>query len=57
MKNRLEVVPFEDSPEKKAGLDAVIEELKAVPGSLIQVLQRAQEIYGYLPLEVQIRVA
>ncbi len=33
-------------------LDKVIEEFGGKPGTLIPVLQRAQEIYGYLPPEV-----
>ena len=57
MKNKLEVVPFVDSPEQKAELLALIESYKDVPGALVQVLQKAQLIYGYLPLEVQITIA
>ncbi|QSQ09323.1 NADP-reducing hydrogenase subunit HndA [Koleobacter methoxysyntrophicus] len=33
-------------------LDPVLNKYKGVPGSLITILQRAQEIYGYLPREV-----
>ena len=40
-----------------AELDKTLEELKHVEGSLITVLQKAQEIYGYLPREVIERVA
>ncbi|MBR4942375.1 MAG: NAD(P)H-dependent oxidoreductase subunit E [Clostridia bacterium] len=57
MKNKLEVVPFVDSPEQKAELMQLIESNKDVPGALVQVLQKAQLIYGYLPLEVQITIA
>lgn len=57
MKNKLEVVPFVDSPEQKAELMQLIESYKDVPGALVQVLQKAQIIYGYLPLEVQITIA
>ena len=57
MRNKLETLPFKDTPEQKAQLDAVIAEYKEVPGALVQVLKKAQEIYGYLPLEVQIAVA
>lgn len=32
-------------------IDSVIDELKDVKGSIINILQRTQEIYGYLPLE------
>ena len=57
MKNKLEAVPFKGTPEQRAELDAVLAEYKSVPGALVQVLKRAQEIYGYLPLEVQEMVA
>ncbi|MFI5295580.1 MAG: NAD(P)H-dependent oxidoreductase subunit E [Thermodesulfovibrionales bacterium] len=40
-----------------AELDRVIAQLKKKPGSLIPVLQRAQEIVGYLPPMVQKRIA
>lgn len=38
-------------------LDSAITEYKGTPGSLIPLLQRAQEICGYLPAEIQRRVA
>ncbi len=57
MKNKLEKIPFVDTPEQHAQLEQVIAENKTVPGALVQVLKKAQEIYGYLPLEVQIAVA
>jgi len=57
MKNKLEALPFVDSPEKHAQLEAIIAENKPVRGSLIQVLKAAQEVYGYLPLEVQTQIA
>jgi len=43
--------------EKYAKLLAIIEENKNVRGSLIRVLHDAQEVYGYLPIEVQKVVA
>ncbi len=57
MKNKMEAVPFIDSPDKRARLNAVIAENREVRGSLVRVLKLAQEIYGYLPLEVQETVA
>ena len=45
------------TPEQKAKLDAVIEAKKNIEGSLMQVMQEAQAIYGYLPLEVQQMIA
>jgi NADH-quinone oxidoreductase subunit E/NADP-reducing hydrogenase subunit HndA len=44
-------------PSMAAELDRVISELKHRPGCLIPVLQRAQEIVGYLPPVVQKRIA
>jgi NADP-reducing hydrogenase subunit HndA len=44
-------------PAMAAELDRVIAQLKKKPGSLIPVLQRAQEIVGYLPPMVQKRIA
>lgn len=57
MKNKLQIVPFTDTPEQHAELDAIIADFKNVPGALVQVLKRVQEVYGYLPLEVQQMVA
>ncbi|MBE7055898.1 MAG: NAD(P)H-dependent oxidoreductase subunit E [Ruminococcaceae bacterium] len=39
--------------ERFSKLDAVIEKNKSVQGSLIQTMHEAQEIFGYLPIEVQ----
>ena len=57
MKKRISAIPFKGTPEQEAKLKAVIEEKKHVEGSLMQVMQEAQEIYGYLPLEVQQMIA
>ena len=46
-------VPFKGTPEQEAKLQAVIGEHKGQKGALMPVLQGAQEIYGYLPVEVQ----
>lgn len=46
----------EDNPQYKA-LKREIIRYKRKPGPLIQVLHRAQEIFGYLPPEVQYFVA
>ncbi|ADG83389.1 NADH dehydrogenase (ubiquinone) 24 kDa subunit [Thermincola ferriacetica] len=40
-----------------AELDKVIEEYRGTPGALIPVLHKAQEIFGYLPEEVQYRIS
>jgi len=57
MQKTISTVPFSETPEQAEKLDEAINRLKDEKGSLVQVLQQAQGIYGYLPLEVQIRVA
>ena len=46
-------VPFQGTPEQEQALKEVIERHKGEKGATIPVLHEAQEIYGYLPLEVQ----
>ena len=46
-------VPFSGTPEQEAQLLEVINEKKGEKGALMPILQKAQEIYGYLPIEVQ----
>ncbi len=46
-------LPFNGSKEQEEQLKAVIEEHKGQEGAVIPVLHEAQEIYGYLPIEVQ----
>ncbi|MEG2120002.1 MAG: NADH-quinone oxidoreductase subunit NuoE, partial [Pseudoflavonifractor sp.] len=51
------VVPYCGTPEQEERLRQIIAEHKDVPGATMPVLQAAQEIFGYLPEEVQIIVA
>ncbi len=46
-------------PEERLwqGIDRIIAEHKGESGGLIQVLQKAQDLFGYLPMEVQERIA
>ncbi len=46
-------VPFKGTAEQEAELLKVIADKKDDKGALMPVLQKAQEIYGYLPIEVQ----
>ncbi|MCL2633941.1 MAG: NAD(P)H-dependent oxidoreductase subunit E [Oscillospiraceae bacterium] len=46
-------VPFAGTAQQQKSLMDVIDKYKDVPGALMPVLQEAQEIYGYLPIEVQ----
>ena len=54
---RFSTVPFKGTKEQEAELVAWLEEHKATPGVAMPALQKAQEIYGYLPIEVQRIVA
>ena len=57
MPNCKTAVPYRGTPEQEERLRKVIEEHKGQPGATMPVLQAAQEIFGYLPEEVQIMVA
>ncbi|MDO4546335.1 MAG: NAD(P)H-dependent oxidoreductase subunit E [Bacillota bacterium] len=46
-----------EAKENAKKLDAIIEKYKDTRGALIPVLHEAQEVYGYLPLEVQRTIA
>ena len=46
-------VPFNGTPEQEKALREMIGNHKGQQGALMPVLQQAQEIYGYLPIEVQ----
>ena len=48
---------FKGTPEQEKKLLEVIEKNKDLPGALLPVLHEAQDIYGYLPIEVQQMVA
>lgn len=50
-------IPFNGTEEQKKELMAVIEAHKDQDGATIPVLHKAQEIYGYLPIEVQTMIA
>ncbi len=50
-------VPFAGTAEQQVKLMDVIEEYRDQKGSLMPILQEAQEIYGYLPKEVQVMIA
>lgn len=50
-------IKFNGTAEQEQQLKAVMAQLKADEGSVMQALQHAQDIYGYLPKEVQKMVA
>lgn len=51
MGRAFQVVSYNGSKEQELALENAINELKDLPGSLMPILQKAQEIYGYLPEE------
>ena len=56
-KTQLTKVPFKGTEEQANRLSEVLKGLKGKQGALMPALQKAQEIYGYLPIEVQKIVA
>ncbi|MBO4496640.1 MAG: NAD(P)H-dependent oxidoreductase subunit E [Lachnospiraceae bacterium] len=46
-------IPFNGTADQEAALRRVVAELKNEKGALMPILQKAQDIYGYLPYEVQ----
>lgn len=57
MQKRISTIPFTDTPEQHQKLLDALESLKDQRGAVMPALQAAQEIYGYLPMEVQREVA
>ncbi len=53
MKKKLTTVEFRGTPEQEARLLEVIKKYEGVRGKTMPILQEAQAIYGYLPIEVQ----
>ena len=53
MQKKISKIPFKGTPEQEAELKKVIEANKHDKSRLMAVMQEAQEIYGYLPMEVQ----
>ena len=57
MKKKLTTVAFQGTKEQEEKLLAVIEKHAGQRGAMMPILQEAQEIYGYLPIEVQTIIA
>ena len=57
MKKKISSIPFSGTAEQEAELRAVIRENCDDKSNLMVVMQRAQDIYGYLPFEVQLMIA
>jgi NADH-quinone oxidoreductase E subunit len=57
MQKRISNLSFSGTLEQAQRLDEIIKRHKGEKGAVLPVLQEAQEIYGYLPEEVQSRIA
>ena len=57
MQKKISKLPFKGTPEQAEALQKVIDANKHDPSRLMGVMQEAQGIYGYLPIEVQQMIA
>jgi len=57
MQKKISKIPFKGTPEQEAKLNEAIAANKHDKSRLMAVMQEAQEIYGYLPMEVQEMIA
>ena len=57
MLKKISKIPFNGTPEQEEKLNAVIAECAGENSKLMHVMQVAQDIYGYLPFEVQQKIA
>ena len=53
MLKKLSTIPFKGTVEQDNQLNCVIEKYKGDKSRLMAVMQEAQGIYGYLPIEVR----
>ena len=57
MVKKISNLPFTGTPEQEAQLKAIIAECAGDKSMLMHVSEEAQNIYGYLPIEVQTMIA
>ncbi|MBE6797742.1 MAG: NAD(P)H-dependent oxidoreductase subunit E [Ruminococcaceae bacterium] len=57
MQKKISNLPFKGTPEQEKQLNEVIAAHKHDKSLLMAVMQKAQDIYGYLPIEVQTIIA
>lgn len=57
MQKKISKLPFRGTPEQEEQLKAVIAENCHDESNVMNVMQKAQDIYGYLPIEVQEMIA
>ena len=57
IQKKISKLPFKGTPEQEAELKAFIAEHCNDESNVMAVMQKAQDIYGYLPIEVQEMIA
>jgi len=57
MQKKISKLPFKGTAEQEQQLKAIIDASKHDKSLLMSVMQQAQDIYGYLPIEVQTMIA
>lgn len=57
MLKKISKIPFNGTDEQEAQLKAIIDASKHDKHLVMAVMQKAQDIYGYLPFEVQVMIA
>lgn len=57
MANTISLIPFSGTAEQEEKLRGFMQAHKEEKGALMPIMQQAQEIYGYLPIEVQRMIA
>lgn len=57
MVKKISKIPFTETPEQAKALEEAIAAANGDKNRLMAVMQDAQGIYGYLPYEVQVRIA
>ena len=57
MRKKISNLPFKGTPEQEKQLNEIIAAHKHDKSLLMAVMQKAQDIYGYLPIEVQTMIA
>ena len=57
MLKKIITITFKDTADQSAKLDEIIAECTGDNSMLMHVMQQAQEIYGYLPFEIQQKIA
>lgn len=57
MQKKISNLPFKGTAEQEQQLKAIIDASKHDKSLLMSVMQQAQDVYGYLPIEVQTMIA